>query len=252
MDEARIDDLPGYRRRIVVESVPGVALAMLEDDFHAMAVTLRHDGSKILSIDPLMDRAPWTTCPGAVAQLRSTFASGMTLAEVNVRHEKRINCTHLHDLAVLAAAHAKAHGRVVYEVLVSDPVADRRELELRRDGEVLFRWAEHDRTLVEPAEIAGQSLHTLRDWIRTLPEDLREPARVLQWAGMVGRGRAVMATMTDRKVDRPPDCFASQPERVEAARRVGEWIDFSDAGERRLPLERLEKAGALSGRPSSS
>ena len=242
MDRARIDHLPGYRRRIVVESAPGVAQAMLEDDFHAMAVTLRHDGDRILAVEPLMDRAPWTTCPGAVVQLRITFAPGMTLAEVNGRHEKRINCTHLHDLAVLAAAHTQIHGRVVYEVLVSDPVADRRELELRRDGEVLFHWAEHDRVLIEPAEIAGQGLHTLRDWIATLPEHLREPARVLQWAGMVGRGRAVMATMTDRKVDRPPDCFASQPERVEAARRVGEWIDFSDREERRRPLERLEKA----------
>lgn len=239
MDKARIDDQPGYRRRIMIDAAEGVSWAMLEDDFHSMAVTLHHDGRKVLSLEPVMERAPWTTCPGAVAQLCRTFA-GVTLAEVNARREKRSNCTHLHDLAVLAAAHARDRGTFVYDVLVSDPVEGRRRLELRRDGAVVFQWVEQDRLLVEPLDLAGLSLATLRDWIASLPEEKREAARVLQWAAMVGRGRAIMGEMTSRKVDRPADCYAAQPERVEEARRIGEWIDFS-SGDTRPLLSRLRE-----------
>ena len=82
---------------------------MLEDDIHCLAVTLRHDGVRVTAIEPLFERAPWTTCPGAVARLTETF-SGKSLAEVNARADKKQNCTHLHDMAVLAAVHAADRG----------------------------------------------------------------------------------------------------------------------------------------------
>lgn len=241
MDQQPIEDLPGYRRRILVDARDEIVVAMLEDDFHSMAVTLRHDGERIVAIDPFMERAPWTTCPGAIVQLRQTFAPGQELAQVTARREKRENCTHLHDLAVLAAVHAHDRARIVYDVQVSDPVEGLRRFQIQRDGEMLFRWAEQERLLVAPPEIAGLELHRLRDWIATLPETLREPARVLQWASMVGRGRAVMGGMTHRTIDRPPDCFAAQPERAADGRRAGEWIDFSDFAEKRRPLGGLRE-----------
>ncbi|WP_324319522.1 DUF2889 domain-containing protein [Povalibacter sp.] len=80
--------------------------ADVEDDFHCMSVTVRHSNGVATQIEAVMQRAPWTTCPGAVRQLQATF-SGVALAAFAERGEKRENCTHLHDLATLAATHAR-------------------------------------------------------------------------------------------------------------------------------------------------
>src|SRR5947209_9060741 len=104
-----------------------------------MAVTLRHDGVVITSVTAEQDRAPWTTCPGAVAQVERTF-TGVPLVQAASRGEKSANCTHLYDLAQLAAAHAADARPVVFDIFVSDPAAGRRRLELRRDGVVVLDW----------------------------------------------------------------------------------------------------------------
>ena len=57
---------PGYRRRIVIEPSPGAVTAELEDDYHRMVVTLRHDGEVITGVASKMKRSPWTTCEGAM------------------------------------------------------------------------------------------------------------------------------------------------------------------------------------------
>ncbi|RZJ97334.1 MAG: DUF2889 domain-containing protein [Novosphingobium sp.] len=224
-----VQDLPGYRRRIRIEprtsAEGGAVLAMLEDDMHCMAVTLRHEGGVVTAVEPVMERAPWTTCPGARAQLIATF-TGQPLSEVTARREKRANCTHLHDLAVFAAAHARGRP-LVYDVLASDPIAGERLLELRRDGARLLLWREHAGLLVEPESASGLMLHQLRDWIAALPADLQEPARVLQWAGLVAHGRTIPIERQSRAADLPPNCYTFQPERAVIAARVGELRDFS-------------------------
>ena len=224
-------DLPGYRRRIRIEpradndTGGGAVLAMLEDDIHCMAVTLRHAGGLVTAVEPVMRRAPWTTCPGAVAQLVATFA-GQPLAEVTARRDKRANCTHLHDLAVFAAAHA-AGAPLVYDIAVSDPVQGERLLELRRNGALLLAWRECAGLLVEPESAAGLSLLQLRDWIAALPADLQEPARVLQWAALVAHGRTIPLEQQSRASDMPASCYTFQPDRAAVARRVGDVRDFS-------------------------
>ena len=228
-----IDDLPGYRRRIRIEPLEGAVLAMLEDDMHCMAVTLRHDGTAVTGIEPVMERVPWTTCPGARDRLVETFA-GQPLAEVTARREKRANCTHLHDLAVLAAAHALDRAPMVYDVLVSDPADGERFLELRRGGERLLLWCERDGLLVDPA---GLPLMGLRDWIAALPAPEQEPARVLQWAGMVAHGRTIPLDQQSRAAELPANCYTFQPERAAVAERVGLLRDFSDGAE--APLGRF-------------
>ena len=112
--------LPGFRRAMRVEPGPDAVLAMLEDDLHCMAVRLRHDGTVVRTVDAYGDRMPWSPCPGAEAKLAQTFA-GLPLAEVTARRDKQQNCTHLHDLAVMAAAHAGDTAPVEYRVEVSDP-----------------------------------------------------------------------------------------------------------------------------------
>lgn len=237
MDTKRIEDLPGYRRRLRVCAEEGSVTAMLEDDFHCMEVTLRHDGAAVTAIEPVTHRAPWTTCPGAEAKLVETFA-GRPLAEVTARREKKANCTHLHDLAVLAAAHAGERGELTYDVLTSDPVGGERELEIRREGQPLLHWLERDGVLAEPAEIAGQTLFSLRDWINALEEPRREAARLLQWAAIVAHGRTIPLERQSNAREIPPNCYTFQPERAAKAIRNGKSFDFSDGS--RVPLAEID------------
>jgi hypothetical protein len=231
---SRIEDLPGFRRRIRVEPVTGGTLAMLEDDIHCMAVTLRHDGERVLSVDPVTERMPWDTCPGAAAKLIETFA-GQPIAEVNARREKKANCTHLHDLAVLAAAHATDPDGLTYEIFASDPVEGRRFLEIRRNDKTIHCWNEQDGTLVYPADLAGKTLLSMREWIGTLDGTQQEAARLLQWGSLVAHGRTMPLEEQSRAADLPPNCYTFQPERAVRAERVGERFDFSDGS--RVPLE---------------
>ena len=141
MSTPPIDDLAGYRRRLRVTPSSGRVLAELEDDYHCMAVTIDHDGHVATAVEPVMDRAPWSICPGAVAVLEQTFV-GIALESFASRGNKRANCTHLHDLALLAAAHAFDTAPTVFDILVSDacivpPAVDECEHEVLPSGVLL-------------------------------------------------------------------------------------------------------------------
>jgi hypothetical protein len=228
---------PGYRRRIIVDARAGAVAAMLEDDIHCLAVLLRHDGARVTAIETQYDRLPWTTCPGAQAKLVETF-TGQPLAEVTARRDKKQNCTHFHDMAVLAAAHARDHesgsGRVVYDIVATDPVAGERLLEIRRNGEVQHCWREQDGVLQHPAELAGKTLFNLRDWIGTLTGEAQESARLLQWAAIVAHGRTMPLESQSLASELPPNCYTFQPERAGQALRNGLRRDFSDGAEQPL------------------
>jgi Protein of unknown function (DUF2889) len=220
------DDLPGYRRRIVVEARAGAVLAMLEDDIHCLGVILRHDGQMVTAVEPQFDRLPWTTCPGAADKLQETFA-GQRLVDVTARREKKQNCTHFHDLAVLAAAHALEPGRLTFDIAASDPVDGLRILELRRNDALLYRWIERQGILTEPAELAGKTLADLRDWIAGLSEPAKEAARLLQWGARVAHGRTLPLEAQSDASKLPLNCYTFQPERAVHAKRIGERRDFS-------------------------
>jgi hypothetical protein len=235
------DRRPGFRRRILVLVRSGAVAAMLEDDIHCLAVTLRHAAGRVTAIEPQFVRAPWDTCPGAMAKLQETFV-GRPLAEVTARLDKKANCTHLHDMAVLAAAHAGTPGEVQYDILATDPVAGARSLELWRDGALQLAWAEHDGILVAPDPVAGRTLMTLRDWIAGLPPGEREAARLLQWASLVAHGRTMPLEAQSDASALPPNCYSFQPERAARAVRNGLRRDFSDGSE--VPLAGLREAVA--------
>lgn len=229
------DDLPGYRRRFRVTPGDGWVRSEMEDDYHHMRVTLRHEGGVVTVVEPEMVRAPWTTCPGAVARLRETFG-GRPLAEFPALNaEKATNCTHLHDLALLAAAHAADAGPLVYDVFASDAVAGRRLIQLRRNGQPAMDWVEQDGKLVEPAAAAGMTLLQLRPFIDSLDAEGQEQARVLRWGAVVAHGRAIPLENQSDATRMPPTCFTFQPENKVKATRVGEIRDFSHGSEE--PLE---------------
>ena len=226
LDFSQAQSQPGYRRRIIVDSRDGAVAAMLEDDIHCLGVILRHDGEVVTRIETHFDRLPWTTCPGAPAKLVETFA-GATLAEVTARRDKKQNCTHFHDMTVLAAAYANAPGTVVYDIAASDPVHGERLLECRRNGAVLQCWTEQNGVLCEPAEVAGKTLFSLRDWIGSLTGMPQESARLLQWAAIVAHARTMPLEEQSDAGKLSPNCYTFQPERADIAVRNGERRDFS-------------------------
>lgn len=221
-----IDSLPGYRRRFIVTPGEGRVQSALEDDFHRMAVLLRHDGTTATAIEPLMERAPWTTCPGAVEQLKQTF-TGVRLDGFAERGEKQQNCTHLHDLAMLAAAHASDSEPLIYDILVSDPIDGVIRTELRRNGAAVMNWTLEGMAIVDPSEIAGQRLDALSPWIKTLDPIRQEEAKVLRWGTMIAHGRTLPMEEQSDATRMPPNCFTFQPHRAAVAVRVGKIRDFS-------------------------
>ncbi len=229
-----VDDLPGFRRRIRIEPGAGEVTARLEDDYHHMIVTLRHDGEWIQATAAEMVRAPWTTCPGAAAVVDRTF-TGTRLDEAARRGFKQANCTHLYDLAVLAAAHAHESAPTTYELRVSDPAGGQVEARLDRDGAAMLQWTLQGMTVQAPAELAGCGLLELREWIATLDPGRREAAKLLQWGCLLAHGRQLPRESQSDATKMPPNCYTFQPDTARRAVRVGETIDFSRAG--RQPLE---------------
>jgi hypothetical protein len=245
-----LDQLPGFRRRFLIESAPGVARAELEDDFHCMGVAVHHCDGVAVRVEPLMRRAPWSTCPGAVEQLKSTF-DGVALRAFATRGEKRANCTHLHDLATLAAAHAFDPTPLLYDILVSDPSDGQRAAELRRNGEPVLRWTLIGTEFKAPAVLAGLRLDQLNPWIATLAPQQQEEARLLRWGTMIAHGRMIsLSQQSDARRMPAANCYTFQPQRAPHAARVGEIRDFSAGGP--APLDAHLNSPLLAARPKGS
>ena len=226
---------PGFRRRILIEPGPGAVTAELEDDYHRMVVTLTHRDGIVTAIDSEMKRAPWTTCPGAMTQLRATFV-GHALAAFAKRGEKTRNCTHLHDLALFAAAHV-GHDRVTaYDIAVSDPVAGVAHASLVRDGVLVLSWSLEGDQLIDPPPLAGRRLGDLGDWIAQQDAAGQEAARILRWASILAFGRAIdMPAGLSATAFPGGSCFTFQPDMAAVAtRRPG--ADRNFGGERGGPL----------------
>lgn len=221
-----LDTLPGFRRRFRITPADGRVQSEVEDDFHCMSVIVRHDGVIATAVEPEMRRVPWTTCPGAVGQLQRTF-TGVALREFASRGEKQANCTHLHDLAILAAAHAFDREPLVYDLLVSDPVDGVRRAEIRGNGATLLAWSERRFEIVAPAELVGVTLDRMRTWIDSLDPNLQEAARLLRWGNMIANGRLIPLEQQSDATRMPPNCYTFQPDRAVVARRVGLIRDFS-------------------------
>lgn len=236
MDAPSLDSLPGFRRRFIVTPSQDRVCGAVKDDFHCMSVTIHHSEGIATAIEPVVERAPWTTCPGAAAQLVRTF-TGVALGTFAVRGEKTANCTHLHDLALLAAAHAYDAAPLTYDILVCDPEDGRRRAELRRDGKTVLSWVHTDGVIVEPEKLAGVTFDKLRPWIESLDSAGQEAARLLRWGTMVANGRTIpMEFQSDASRLARGSCYTFQPDIAKAARRVGEIRDFSRTAAQ--PLER--------------
>ncbi|WP_271143803.1 DUF2889 domain-containing protein [Brevundimonas sp. NIBR10] len=209
--------------------------AELEDDWHRMVVTLTHRDGVVVDVASDMKRWPWTTCRGAIAQLSQTL-EGAALDQLARQGERTHNCTHLHDLALFAAAHAAETSAIAYDVTVSDPVDGRRVAELVRNGVPMFSWRQENDLFIAPSDLAGLSLSQLGEWISTLDRDRREGARILRWAAIMAYGRAMEIPEGLSATAFPSGaCFTFQPEQArDAIRRPDVPRDLSREGA--LPL----------------
>ena len=222
---------PGYRRRILIEPGAGSVTAELEDDYHRMVVTLTHADGVVTEVASEMKRSPWTMCPGAMAQLAATF-TGVALAAFAKRGEKTQNCTHLHDLALFAAAHADEAAPVAYDILVTDPVDGVREASLARNGAPMLHWKLQDELFLAPEALAGRQMSQLNEVIAQQDKTGAEAIRILRWATMIahGRSRDMPAGMSATEFPLG-SCFNFQAGREEDSfRRPGADLDFSQPG----------------------
>ncbi len=227
MTTANAQHGPGFRRRFRITPAPRHVLSEVEDDYHHMSVSIHHDNEVAHTVNAVLTRAPWSTCPGAVDKCEQTF-TGVALRAFSERKGKAFNCTHLFDLAQLAAAHAFDDGPLVYDVFVSDPIDGKRRAEIFRNGEFVFGWFDANYTIVEPAELAGMKLHDMRSWIDSLEPVQQEAARVLRWVSLIAHGRIIPMSRQSDASRMPPSCYTFQAERAAVATRIGRIMDFSD------------------------
>lgn len=216
----------GFWRRVRITPGKNAVQAEVEDDYHCMSVIVHHDGCKAVSLEIDMRRAPWTTCPGAVKKLHDTFTNA-ELAQFGKQGEKQHNCTHLYDMALLAAKHWQDGEQTVYDIQVTDPVDNQRNAKVKKNGRLVLSWLESNFRVIEPESAAGIRLDQLRDWIGGLAGELREPARLLQWGNMLANGRIIPMEQQSDASKMPPSCHTFQPQQAAIAKRVGEIKDFN-------------------------
>jgi len=221
------DHMPGFRRRIRITPAPGHVLSEVEDDYHHMSVSINHDYEIANTVKAVLVRAPWTTCPGAVDKCEQTF-TGVALRAFSERKDKTFNCTHLFDLALLAATHAFANALLVYDVFVSDPIEGVRRATIYHDGVALLSWSDANYRIIEPTVLAGTKLNDMRAWIDSLEPAQQEAARILRWVSMIAHGRTIPMEKQSDASRMPPSCYTFQPERAAVAQRIGKILDFSD------------------------
>jgi hypothetical protein len=234
-----------YRRRIVVTTVaPGCVVSDLEDDFHHFIVTLRHDGTRVDSVECESRRWPWSTCPGAAEQLRAL--AGMPLASrftaAAAWTDPKQNCTHQFDAACIAITHAAStRDRRQYDVEV--PMRDRKgatRVRLWVDGELRLAWDLTWNGIVAPTPAFADAPWKggfMRWADATLEPDDAECAIVLRRATDIGMGRNMDLDGVPRADQLPPMmtgvCHTMQPGVMEhALRHVGSIRDFSAHPER--------------------
>jgi hypothetical protein len=230
----------GLRRVQLIEPGPGRVTAEVEDDYHRFLVELRHDGERIIGVRSESKRFPWTTCPSAGDHLAARL-TGAALHEVAVREEPLTHCTHMLDLAILAAAHAAETEPVLYEMLVDDPGNSPRAAILRRNGEQILHWLIDGTILVAPGMMAGRDLRMLKHWIGEIDPDMREPARVLRRGAYIARGRGFdfSGLTTASAVSATVACYTFSPEHGADAWHLDESMRDFDGLEKRPLADRL-------------
>lgn len=232
-------DWPAFRRSLRLHAVAGGrdsdswrVRAALEDDFHHFRVELHALGGVISAISAQAPRHPYSLCPSAAQPLQLLVGSALTRQAHALGRavDPREQCTHMLDLAGLAAA-AAARGvrRRRYDIEVPLRRNGRTQARLERDGEPLLCWDVHELTVVGPDPYSGFDLRQgMASWaLANLPEEEAEAALVLRRCAAIsmGKGNPLDAQVHANATGR---CYAQQPERAQLAlRQLGSTWDFT-------------------------
>ncbi|HEX7096538.1 MAG TPA: hypothetical protein VF183_11690 [Acidimicrobiales bacterium] len=237
-DELRVarDGTGAFHRRHKLVAVDDTTvLAGVEDDMHHFELTLHHDGRRVTAIAGRAVRWPWSPCAEAPRALDALV--GMPLDPFPAVNggwaDARSQCTHLFDLAAIAVAHAARHvsggdgGCRSYLAVVPDWFEPPYDAWILRDGSEVLRWrVGPSSTIVEgPAPFPGARLNRrFVEWCREHLDDhdVAEAALLLRRAAWMSPARhmALESIPTIAGTGLPTGvCYATQPERVELARR---------------------------------
>ena len=202
-----------------------------------------HDGL-ITAVDGQAPRTPWTTCHGALAQLKTLEGLRLSNARRLPPTQRFEHCLHLFDLALLAARHADEPGfRRTYRIEADHDTAPP-SMRLWRDGVEVLNWRVRD-GMVEGSAFDGAPLSQLARRLDGMAPDAAEAALVLRRGSLISYVRPIdLDAWTGPGVlDEGPvaTCFAKQPGRIaEGARAVGSSRDFWADGA--WPLDRNDSA----------
>ena len=150
------------RRRIrLINETDTQTIGELEDDFHHFRVELTHDSDNVLSLSGIVLRAPWSTCSEADQPLQKIVGKPLSSDSTAIGNyaTPTSNCTHLFDLTGLAISHAMQNEVVCqYDLMVTDPLDDKQELRLWKNGELLLDWLIQEGIIISPKDWEGVSL----------------------------------------------------------------------------------------------
>ncbi|MBU6267841.1 MAG: hypothetical protein KGN34_09895 [Sphingomonadales bacterium] len=238
--------VPGLWRRIRIVPAAEHVTAGLEDDIHRFHVRLRHADGLVTAVEADAVRHPWTGCLGAPGKLGQDF-TGRPLADV-ARTVPGDHCTHLRDLAVLAAAHAADSAETHLDMHVADrDAAGRTTAVLSENGTPMLEWPLAG-TMIIAGPHAGRDLRHLSRWQSDLTPRETELAHALRRAVFVSGARAfdpppgqTGAELADNRVGA---CYNfSAPQRHTTTRREGWKGDFHANGG--TPLEGFDPEAPL-------
>ena len=191
-----VSSTAGYRRRIELVTVsPELVEGELEDDFHHFRVSIAHNGVMVTALEGTAVRHPWSTCPAALAPLRSLVGAPVTAdATAHSTHgDARTSCTHWFDLTGLAIAQAgsgREHRR--YDMTVPDRgEGGRTTAHLSRDDEPLLDWVVDAQAILGPEPYTGQTMgRGFLAWANAgFDPDLAEAVIALRRACRISLGR---------------------------------------------------------------
>ncbi|SMB22682.1 conserved protein of unknown function [Sterolibacterium denitrificans] len=245
-----------FRRRLHWQATPGCVAVALEDSNHGFRLRLRHDGRQITAVEAEPVRHPFTTCPEAVSNVQQI--SGLALADaagLRARLPQATNCTHLVDMALLAASHAgAARQERHYDIAVADERDGLTAARITCDGQPIHAWTIRNHVIETPAELAGRPvMRGFYAWAAAQfgeTNDLAlEAAQLLQRGYFVAQARRSVYLPVERYPARSDGmtvgaCYSYNTGAVERALRIhGSVRDYSKSAERLLQFDGTAPCG---------
>ncbi len=234
---------PGFHRRIVLQPGDGWIGGALEDDMHRFHLRIDHAEGRITGVAAKAVRHPWSACPGATDFIARDL-TGQLLEDV-ARRDPTQHCTHLFDLAILAAAHTADTAQTRFDMFVGDRVDGRTTVTLAENGEERLHWLLDGLAIHGEGPHSGLNLRQLSKWKQELPPQEAEWATLLRRAVMVSGARQYRAPSLEQTAamneGRMGVCFNYQLPQAEGSTRTPNWHrDFSESGHE--PLAGLDPA----------